>query len=125
MSRWWNDWPSKIFGVFLVLLLVAIFVWVIWLTIPPSEGYVRDKKHTAEYTHWHDGGQTCFGEGTSKTCFDNPDTPHQHCVGGCWELFLSHCKIKNGKQKCKKGWISVTKEIYDKYGIGDYYPSPK
>ena len=133
MSRWWEDKLTTAFFIALVGGVIALAVWLIWLTAPPTEGYVRDKRATAEYTHWHDGGTSCLGYDTMGNCtykVDNPDYPHQHCEGTCYELYLSHCKIKDGKQKCRKGWISLgtgpdAKAVYDKYGIGDYYPSPR
>lgn len=128
MSDWWHDTASTIFFGVCVVLVIGIFVWVGWLTRPPTSGYVRDKNHTEQYSHYHPGTSSCAGYDSNGHCTYTISTPsywHEHCVGGCWELYLSDCKIKDGKKKCRKGWITVSETAYNNYNIGDHYPDPK
>lgn len=104
-------------------LLVAALLLAACGDDPPERGDVIDRRHRPQHTHWHDGGTTCVSydskTGACTISIPNADRPHEHCVGGCWELKLRDC---DDSGDCQEGWVGVTEDTYERFPIGTNYP---
>lgn len=115
------DWSEPL-SVVAAVLLIAIIGWVGWVVYQNtpselSEGHVRDHRFTAQYTHYHDGGSTCWSYDKNGNCTfstQNPDIPHEHCVGGCFELLIEGCSDdRQGDEHCRSEWMFVSESTYN------------
>lgn len=101
----------------------------------PASGYVRDKNF--EPAHWEGGyrhenryGYKCgidyHGEytcGMRSYTEDVYEDEHQW-INDKFQLFLEDChNNEDGKQKCTRGWRTVTSGEYDRYRVGSHYPN--
>lgn len=95
---------------------VALVIWLAWylfMHTPSSltQGEVVNHRYTAPHNHVHDGGSTCWARDEDGNCtwrVENPDTNHEHCSRGCFDLLIDGCSDdRGGRTHCRLEWTAV------------------
>lgn len=130
LSEWWRIWWDEILiGLGATAIIVAIICggWYLFQTSPfrLEEGVVQQPIYTAQYTHMHDGGSTCWSRNENGFCTfstDNPDTEHEHCVGGCFELVVHGCSNdRRGDEHCRDERETVSEFTFNHCNRGQLW----
>lgn len=146
MTEWFRSRERDDWWLYAVLaggaLVMGVVVWFIATTYepPPSEGTVIEREfdpaHTENYMQAHyrsvpytttqctggygDTPQTCRTVTNYRTeTYYLPATRH---VPDDWDIRIQACETNDeGEEKCRTGWIDVSREVHDQCEIGRYY----
>lgn len=121
------------------LLLIILLLAACNSDPPIVEGDVIDKRF--EPAHWEGGydyipmvrtecHSTYVNGQTQTSCgpqtFMQPIWEDQHeWINDRYRLKLEVCEVKDGKNKCRSSWRTVTESEYHDYSIGNHYPDPQ
>lgn len=87
------------------------------------QGYVYDKHYSTAY-YSESGGyysSTCTGTGSRRSCRQVWHSGSRTYHWPSYTLYISSCKHNVQNSECKRGIISVSSGVYERYRIGDYY----